>query len=186
MKKYISAFFLIIAIVLAAPVCAEIYKYIDENGQKRWTDDLSQVPKEQRTSAHRFESIEETPADAVAEQTGKAQPEAPLETEAEVPDIDEPSETAGLSRETLEKEKADLDTQYQQLLEERKQIEQIKTEAVSFSARAELNGRISAYNSKTEQYETQLNAFNEKINAYNQKIIMKSARKEESHDNIIQ
>ncbi|MBC2711046.1 MAG: DUF4124 domain-containing protein [Desulfosarcina sp.] len=170
MKKPTLAFFLIVTLVLAAPVCAEIYKYIDENGQKRWTDDLSQVPKEQRTSVQRFESAEEMPADAVADQTEQAPPESPLETETEVPDTDEPSETAGLSREALEKEKADLDTQYQQLLEERKQLEQIKPEAVSASTRAELNARISAYNSKTEQYETQLNAFNEKISAYNQKI----------------
>lgn len=174
MKKRILAFIMIITIAVAAPVGAEIYKYIDENGQKRWTDDLSQVPKEQRSSAERFETAEETPADAVATEA-----ESPLETEAAVSDADEPSQTAGVSRETLEQEKADLDSQYQQLLEERKQLEQIKAETLSAGARAELDEKVSAYNSKTERYEVQLNAFNEKINAYNQKIMSKQSPQSE-------
>ncbi len=173
MKKPILAFFLIITLLLTVPVHAEIYKYIDENGQKRWTDDLSQVPAEQRASAQRFETEQETPADTAAEQEQAPQPETALETEVEDPDSAEPNESAELSREALEKEKTALDTQYQQLLEERKQIEQITGEALDTSARAELNRRISAYNSKTEQYEAHLNAFNEKISAYNQKIMSK-------------
>lgn len=176
MKKPVLAFFLIIILLLALPVCAEIYKYTDEDGQKRWTDDLSQVPKEQRPSAQRFESVEETTADAAAGQTQKVRPGSPPETVTAHTDADEPLEADKLNRKALEKEKADLDSQYRQLLEERKQIEQIKPEATSASTRAELNRRISEYNSKTEQYESRLNAFNEKINAFNKKLMAKPSK----------
>jgi Domain of unknown function (DUF4124) len=171
MKKAKLAFFLIITLMLALPVSAEIYKYVDENGQKRWTDDLSQVPKEQRPSAQHFESVEETPVETAAAPTDEIPPESPAETEEM--GTATPMETETLSRDALEKEKADLDAQYQQLIEERKQLEQIKATANTTETRAALNERISAYNDKTEQYETKLDNFNEKINNYNQNIISK-------------
>ena len=174
MKKTSLAFFLLITVVLALPACAEIYKYVDENGQKRWTDDLSQVPKAQRPSAQRVESEEETSTQAAAMPTAKDRPESPPDTEAV--NTDPPVEVAEPSRASLEKEKAALDTRYQQLMEERKQLEQIKADEASSGTRAELNDRISAYNRKTEQYEMQLDNFNQKIKAYNQKILSKKTQ----------
>jgi DNA primase len=171
MKKPIMALLLIIALLLTAPVYAEIYKYIDENGQKRWTDDLSQVPKDQRSSAQRIETEKKKPAGTIAEEAGKSQPVPPPGIEAALPNNAEPGEGAELNRDALEKEKADLDSQYQQLIAERKQLEQMQTEDLSAAARMELNERISVYNNKMDKYDKQLNSFNEKANAYNQKII---------------
>ncbi len=173
MKKPISAFILITALLFAASVCAEIYKYIDENGQKRWTDDLSQVPKEQRAAAQRIETEKAKPAEAAAGKAKTAKPAPPLEAREAGPDSGSANETTELSREALEKEKADLDLLYQQLLEEREKIEKITPEALNFKDRAELNYRITAFNQKTEQYEARSNAFKEKINAYNQTIMSK-------------
>lgn len=167
MKKRFWAYLLIISLLLAAPACAEIYRYIDANGQQRWTDDLSQVPKEQRQSAQRIQSIDTRPADV------QAKPESPLQSEPGNQGADDQKQSADLSRNALEKEKADLDTQYQQLLQERKQLDQMKTEAKTREDQLALKDRISGYNSKTQQYETQLNAFNKKIQAYNQKIMAK-------------
>jgi hypothetical protein len=171
MKKPSLAFFLLITVVLAVPACAEIYKYVDENGQKRWTDDLSQVPKAQRPSAQRVESEEETSPQGVTTPAQTARLESPLETKAA--STPPPIETAEPSRESLEKEKAALDARYQQLMEERKQLERIKAEEGGFDSRAELNERISEYNRNTEQYELQLSNFNKKIQAYNQNILSK-------------
>jgi hypothetical protein len=177
MKKANLAFLLIITWVLVLPASAEIYKYVDENGQKRWTDDLSQVPKEQRPSAQRFESVEETQPGPASSQTNEDQPETTLDI-GEV-DTDSPMTADTVSRDALEKEKADLDTRYRQLMEERKQLEQLKSNADSSDARSGLNKKISAYNEKTEQYETQLNDFNEKIKAYNESITTKKTSQTE-------
>ena len=172
MKKPMSAFILVTALLFAASVYAEIYKYTDENGQKRWTDDLSQVPKEQRAEAQRIETEIKTPA-KTTENALKAPPESSVKAKAAAPDTGAANETDELSRTALEKEKADLDLMYQELLEERKQIEKLTPEALNFKARADLNNRINAFNQKTEQYEAKSNAFKEKINAYNQKIMSK-------------
>ena len=179
MKKPISAFILITALLLAATVCAEIYKYIDENGQKRWTDDLSKVPKEQRATAQRIETEKKKPAEAATGKAQSAKPVPPLEAKAAVPDSGTADETAELSREALVKEKAELDLLYQQLLDEREQIEKLTPEALNFKDRAELNYRITAFNQKTEQYEAKSNAFKAKIDAYNQKIMSKRPPKTE-------
>lgn len=179
MKKPTLVFFLTTTLLFASPVFAEIYKYLDENGKKRWTDDLSQVPKEQRPSAQRMETVEETTVETVTEKVEKNQPGSRVGTKAAIQDTDESSEITELSRKALEKEKTDLDIQYQQLLEEKKQLEQIKPEALSFNDRAKLNMKISAYNGKTEKYDAQLNAFNEKIKAYNQKIMSKQSPQSE-------
>jgi hypothetical protein len=176
-EKSQFSIFLIITWVLVLPASAEIYKYVDENGQKRWTDDLSQVPKEQRPSAQRFESVEETQPGPASSQTNEDQPETTLDI-GEV-DTDSPMTADTVSRDALEKEKADLDTRYRQLMEERKQLEQLKSNADSSDARSGLNKKISAYNEKTEQYETQLNDFNEKIKAYNESITTKKTSQTE-------
>ena len=41
-------------LVLAAPVTAQFYRYIDKDGNLRFTDDLNRVPVEQRTSAYEY------------------------------------------------------------------------------------------------------------------------------------
>jgi hypothetical protein len=179
MKKPISAFILITVLLFAASVSAEIYKYTDEHGQKRWTDDLSQVPKEQRAAAQRIESEKVIPADAPSEKAQGSQSGAALEGKTAAPDTDEANGADGLSREALEREKADLDLLYQRLLEEREQIEKMTPEANNFKTRAELNQRITAFNQKTEQYETRLSEFNKRVDAFNQRIISKQSPQKE-------
>lgn len=165
MKKTILAIFSILLVVLfATHGNAEIYKYIDENGQKRWTDDLSQVPAEQRDSAERLETGEtfETPADPNAGDA--AAPEPVEKMEQAISDTDEPS------REALEKEKSDLDAMYKELLQERQGIEKAKAETKGAPAKEALRKRITAYNEKAEAYEKRLKAFNANVTEYNQRI----------------
>lgn len=177
MKKLAFAFFLILFPILVVPVGAEFYRYIDENGQKRWTDDLSQVPKDQRASAQRLESAEETPTDGQADQEQSDNPASAQKSEER--DQNKPNESVEVSREELEKEKAELDAFYQRLVEERKQLEQLQSEALSDEERVALKARILAFNAQTEQYDSQLNAFNEKIRVYNQSITSTPSPKSE-------
>ena len=161
MKKSIVAGLVIIILLLAASLQAQIYKYVDEEGRKRWTDDLSQVPIEQRTSAEQFEGVRDIP-----QEPSSKKEESKTATTA---DTDQPDDKTELTRESLMKEKLELDNQYQLLLDERKQIEEMKSEKGDAAAQAERNRRISTYNAKIEQYETQLNAYKEKVDAYKEK-----------------
>ena len=185
MKKLVFIFFLTIFPMSATLVSAEYYRYIDEKGQKRWTDDLNQVPKDQRDSAQRLESSEgnptenppKNPTDGQANQEQSAGPESSRNTEEK--NRNGSNETVELSREALEKEKAELDALYRQLMEERKQLEHMQSEALNSDERAALKVRIVDYNTQTDRYESQLSAFNEKIKAYNQRITTTSSPKSE-------
>jgi hypothetical protein len=163
MKKSVVAGLVIIGLMLAASLHAQIYKYIDEEGRKRWTDDLSQVPIAQRTSVEQFEGVRDVPQEPrIIQEQSKT---------AATPVTDQADDENELTRESLMEEKSDLDNQYQLLLEERKQLEKMKSEKGDATDRMELNKRISEYNAKTERYETQLNAYKEKIDAYKEKVM---------------
>ena len=172
MKKTILAVFLIGIIVLVAPGHAEIYKYIDENGQKRWTDDLSQVPKDQRPKGQRLVAEEsEAITGNTADGPTQAAPLPPVpETGEMVPDTDETGPIDALSRDALVKEKAQIQEQYRQLMQEREKLQQAIAEAPSGDDRAELNKKATAYNQKAEAYDNRLNDFNKKVARYNQQI----------------
>ena len=152
-----------ILLMLTAPVCAQIYKYTDQNGQPRWTDDLSQVPADQRESAERMEGTLTPSQDAMGRQTDD-------EAAADL-DAAPPASTAELTREWLMAERANLEDQYHRLLEERKQLEQMMSEKGDASRRAALEQRVSAYNARSKQYETRLNTYKQRIDAYKKKIM---------------
>ena len=142
-------------LLTAAPLFAQIYKYTDETGQARWTDDFTQVPVNQRQAIKQFEEIEGDDPQV-----------------AERPDTIPANETqqAGdseVTRDALLKEKAELENQYQHLQEERQQIEKLKSEAGGTASQKELNTRISDFNAKTDKYETQRKALSDKVNRFN-------------------
>jgi hypothetical protein len=158
----------LMSLIPAGASCADIYQYTDQDGNVRWTDDLSQVPEAQRAAA---EQTKKTAADTA---NGEARPpaaEAALESEASEAETGASATTPDLDRTALEAERAELDTLYQQLIEERKTLEQMKAESSDTTDRTVLNERIEQYNRKTEAYEEQLNRFNDKVNAYNQQIV---------------
>ncbi len=171
MKKTIKAGFLFGILLLAAPGYAEIYKYIDETGQKRWTDDLSQVPKDQRPAKKRVttENTEMAPGNAAGQPEQTNSPAPVPETETIVPDALEPGRTVGSNREDLIRDKADLDAQYQRLMEERLQLEKRMAEDLTTEARAELNKRVSTYNQNTETFDRRLNDFYMRVEQYNRR-----------------
>jgi len=171
MRTHLYVILFIGSLALSLTAYAEMYKFIDAQGQERWTDDLSQVPEAQRASVERIESVQETPAAAADGQAAEKTQDALPGTDAVTSESDRTNQTPEMDRQSLEMEKADLDRQYQELIEEREQLERIKAESENAGNQPELNQSILEYNRKTEAYESQLKAFNEKVKAYNQKIV---------------
>lgn len=162
--------FFSLSLTMTGLIDAEMYKYVDENGQTRWTDDLGQVPKAYREEAQMVETINTEPESLDAAQANE---EGNLSSDSQPAEANEEADsasTATLDPETLEKEKADLDALYRELQGEKKNIEQLQSEATGIDAKKELNNRIDALNEKTQQYTSKLNQFNERVKAYNQRI----------------
>jgi hypothetical protein len=52
--KYLKIFVLISFILFSVNASAEFYKYTDEDGNVRFTDDINQVPEEQRSKIRSY------------------------------------------------------------------------------------------------------------------------------------
>jgi len=170
MKKTTLAFLLVIFPMFTVPSSADIYKYIDANGQKRWTDDLSQVPPEQRTTVEQIETENDTSGQPNPVSDGGMQTEKSGPLDAKLPDTDAENETARLDREALNREQSDLNALYKELVAEKAQLEKAKSEAASAEAQEELKQKINAYNEKAKAYDQRLTRFNQKASQYNQQI----------------
>ena len=91
----------------------------------------------------------------------ESKPEPPAAVE------EDPNPAVEVTRDILQKEKADLDHQYRQLMEERKQLEDLKTGTLDADTRETLHQRIAAYNKKAEAYDKRLETFNTNVDRFN-------------------
>ena len=99
----LTGFFMLAA---AMPSSAEIYKYRDADGVLRFTDNLQEVPKDQRKQVEQYQEIK----------TKKEPEAAPVQEKTARPQNDEMAQQA----EELKKEKELLDAEYAKLEEDRK------------------------------------------------------------------
>jgi hypothetical protein len=141
--------------LIPIPVCAEYYKYKDANGIIRFTDNLLNVPKDQRQSVQAYK-------EAVT-------PEPKLETSDELKEETTSSvETRRIEQlnnewKSLEQLFKDLDAERTSLLESSPNPQE--TEA--FEAHKK---RVEAFNEKIKSYEEQRNMFQSKVDTFNAEI----------------
>jgi hypothetical protein len=172
---WIFVFLFIICVMTAS---AEFYKYVDERGVVRYTDDASRIPVPDMQKVQKYQ--EAPPQQPAAEET--APPEsAPVAGDAsqpvnqEAPEVS--SDSAGLEtgqkadpeklRSMLEKEKDRLDVAYRNLKKELDDLQREKEAANTKNRVRAYNQRVLALNKKIEAYEMQRQELNEKIKAYN-------------------
>jgi hypothetical protein len=146
---------------------AEYYRYTDETGVTRYTDDLSQIPPDQRKNAEEF--VSETtpePEPGVAGQEGQAG--IGTETEEDEIDVEEGKDLADLEK--MNKKKAELDKEYASLVKEKDDLVKAKesiTREYELKAHNEkvvdLNERITAFEKKREAFAKEVEEFNERF-----------------------
>jgi hypothetical protein len=151
-------------LVLAVPVAAQFYRYIDKEGTLRFTDDLNKVPAGQRTSASEYHGAKtfstpppqktvnekETPQAAIIEST----PEAVVSLEDR--------------RAQIEKMKAHLDAEYQALTQQKTILAKNRELNRTIEDIAASNKLVDAFNQRAEKYEKmsgQLKAMADEYNA---------------------
>jgi hypothetical protein len=169
-----------------APVSAEIYKYVDEEGKILYTDDLGKVPVEQRLGV--YENAEPD----VEQRLGiyeNAEPEDDLTSEKrttregdDVGSRDEaPKEVAappeigillsedkeGPRAQNLEETRIALLEQYKALVKGQEEISEAGKVRLGPTGRKELNEKISAHNERVEEYEKRSQAFLKEVEVFN-------------------
>ena len=155
---------LIIVFILTGVVAvasAEFYRYIDEQGKAHFTDDLANVPHDQWPTVDKYEEVYHvsTPSEKPAE-TKEQEGEAPKEPMAEEGE----ESTEGKS---LREKGAELQTEYQALMEEREQLSKLDEKASTEGAPPELAEKIEDFNARIEDYQKRRAAFNKEVDAYN-------------------
>lgn len=141
--------------LIPIPVCAEYYRYKDTNGVVRFTDNLLNVPEDQRENIQTYKeaATPEPKADTSDVSTGE------LNSKGRNSRIEE----LNSERESLEQIYKDLDAERKSLLESSPSPQE--TEAYEAHKK-----RIEAYNEKIKSYEEQRKIFQAKVDAFNAEI----------------
>ena len=144
---------LIILLALPALASAEIYKYRDQNGTLRFTDNLTEVPLAQRENVDAYQEIK-TREDVITEPG----PENAAEQAA--------GQDPHAAEKALLDEKGALDIEYNQLMEMRKSLEAAPQTGTLEEIAAHEN-KVRDYNARLQIYEVKQKSFRAKVDAYN-------------------
>jgi hypothetical protein len=147
----------VILIVMAVSTSgAEYYKYTDKNGNVRFTDDLSQVPMDQRAGVQSYIEIQ-PPSEPPSVSPPKADSDVQPTTQAPTAEAAQLQKT----REALMQRKTALDAEYQKLMDEKSKIDAERAAARS-------KARINTYNKKVAEFNEKIKRFEEKRSIYQQ------------------
>ena len=147
---------------------AEYYRYLDENGNVHYTDDLTNVPENQRTDINEYTGFQDDgySQEKDEQKAEESQPLIEKKEEKNKPDIDDFSEI----KKRLDQEKEKLDEEYRALMEEKKEIAIEKNKYRSKSQAKKYNKVILEFNEKIEDYERRKKLFNEEVEKYNSRV----------------
>ena len=141
---------IVMGLMLIPGFCfAEFYKYRDANGVLRFTDNLADVPVEQRESVQEYQEVVVPQAEA-----------EPVE-KAPALDLNERADQLNQERDLLAQEYADLENEQADL----QKATQEPQDTDAYKAYVE---RVEAFNSRIKAYEEKRKIFQEKVDAFNQ------------------
>jgi hypothetical protein len=160
----IILFTVLCGLLLISPALA-IYEYVDEHGVTRYTDDINEVPVEQRYGKEEYTGDESSPEETAPGTENMTNTNQTVSDNTKDADID--YETA--FEELKEKQEA--------LIKERKAIEKEDDELLKDKLKLKPSDDIEEYNEqaaklkeRTKELEEKREAFNSKIDALNAEI----------------
>lgn len=162
-----------VLVLLAVTAAAEYYRYTDENGKIRFTDDVSQIPKSQRNTAEKFESVsgqKETPQDTSAGTSSPA-----LEAGAGSADKQGGVKNAIPAGSSFETRAAELNRIQERLHKTRQALEKERTaleaqapgKGATSDEKVAYSFKVEALNAKVDAYQKELKAFEQKVEELN-------------------
>lgn len=182
MKKFTGTIF-ILFLLLAAPVTAQFYRYTDQNGGVRFTDDLYKVPAEQRGSIREYR--ESATGSATFSREGGTEIEAsqragahPNENQVFGSVATAPDATVSLKelRTQIEKMKEEVEAEYLALVNEK---DVLATERGSKMTQEDLvayNRAVDAFNQRAINYERMSSELSEMVDEFNAIVLEKNLK----------
>ena len=167
--KGLTGAILIVVMVFVGPAFAEFYKYLDQQGVVRFTDDINQVPQDQRAAARSY-------SDSQASSTSAAEA-SPAVKEEKQADPSPPTASAAAggegedsiegTRARLDSLKKDAEAEYQLLVKEK---DRLAKEKGTQKTREEINAynkEVEAFNQRAESFEKKNTDLRKRIEGYN-------------------
>lgn len=178
-------------LALAVPAHGEFYKYRDENGVMRFTDNLVEVPVDQRPGVGRYKEADDdlTPEDL--EKQAKARAAAIESRRAEAAEVlDQATEETPAAEETgtiktaaeLNQRNNELFEAYQALDRERQELKKQGANIRTRAASNVHNQKVRALNKRFEAYKKRQAAFQSQVDAFNRKQQALSVPEEEKEN----
>jgi len=148
-------YFLVVLMVILMPVIAgaEFYKYRDANGVLRFTDDITEVPVDQRAKLKEYQSVV-TPEPSAAD-TGEQSDQ---------------NGNLGARANDLEAERAALEQEYQAILEEDRRIKASVADSENPADPEVYNKQLRELQQRIDAYAERRKAFQEKASAFDAEI----------------
>jgi len=162
---------------LPCTVFADFYRYKDENGVLRFTDNLSEVPVDQRPKVHSYK--ESTGSQTPGKQAGEAKPEASGDTDStEASETRKDKKPTDQEIEKLLEIKAALDKEFAELEKEKQVLANQKGKLKTRSQIKARNEKVTRYNKRLAEYEKRRKAFQKEVDAFNERVKKTSAGQE--------
>ena len=166
---------LVMATVLAAPAAAEFYRYRDKSGAIRYTDNLTEVPPEQRANLKAYRETVSLPASNTASETA-ASGQVPAQVEVGVDtDADAARKAAEETAARLRQRQEALIQEYEALQKERAALAQRSGQRVNNAQQARYHEDVEALNAKIRDYQQRREAYEQEVQAHNARMAQRAA-----------
>ena len=175
--KYLKILIIILFLLFSVNVSAEFYKYVDEDGNVRFTDDINMVPEAQRSN---IRSYVESVSEEAPEQEAALKNQGASEEQSNFPDLseDEPEENLEDTRKRIDKMKAEIDQEYKALQEEKKRLDKERAEAKTNEQIEKYNNTVESYKKRTDAFIKKQEETNALIETYNERIYKQQSQKQ--------
>jgi hypothetical protein len=165
---------LVVAVVWATPAVGEFYKYRDKHGTVRYTDNLAEVPPEQREKLQTYEGVsrpltQEAPAAAAPDSP------APGEPEPQVPEWTAEQTAAQAAVDQLRQRQQALLEEYAALQQEREALAASPGQRVSPAEQRRYDQQVQDLNTRLADYQKRRDAFEKEVAAHNEKMTQRVA-----------
>jgi chromosome segregation ATPase len=176
LMNYLKIFIIISFLMFSVSSAAEFYKYVDEEGNIHFTDDINEVPAAQRAKIHSYiESVSEAPPEQEATQENQAE-QTESEQQASVLDIvDDEEESLEDAKKRIDALKEELDQEYEALKKERNQLAEERQQAKTNQQILKYNKKVDRLNKRAKTYEKKGNDYEARGAAYRARVNKKNS-----------
>lgn len=172
---------LLAGLAFAAPASAQFYKYLDKQGNIRFTDDINQVPENQRNRIRSYAAASPDVSDSTSSVDGAgkktAGPDAPDAASVETaPGASGDEESLDGVKARLEEMKKRIDSDYRALAGEKDALGKEKATPKTREQVADYNKRVEAFNQRAGDYEARSNELRKQVETYNARVVEENAK----------